>query len=67
MRWSPGADADEEIMLWLQGLTAGVLAIATYLGDMRLLGFLAIFTAILAVLFGRTIASGMRALVCLVL
>lgn len=55
-------------MLWLAGgLTAGVLAITTYFRDMRLLGFLAILTAILAVLFGRTIASWMRTLIYLVL
>ena len=48
-------------------LTAVVLAITTYLGDMRLLGFLAVFTAILAVLFARTITSGMRAFIRLVL
>jgi hypothetical protein len=56
------------VMVWFRlVLTAGVLAITTYLGDMRLLCFLAVFTAILAVLFGRTIASGMSACICLVL
>jgi hypothetical protein len=48
-------------------LTTVVLAITTYLGDMRLLGFLAVFAAILAVLLGWTITSGMRTFICLVL
>lgn len=41
------------------GLTAFVLATTTDLGDVSLLRFLAVFTTILAVLFRRTVASGM--------
>jgi hypothetical protein len=55
------------VRLAVAKLTTVVLAITTYLGDMRLLGFLAVFAAILAVLFGRTITSGMCAFICLVL
>ena len=55
-------------MMWVRlVLTAVVLAITTYLGDMRLLSIFAVFTAILAVLFGLTIASRMRACIYLVL
>jgi len=42
-------------------LTSVVLAIAAYFHHMRLLGLLAVFAAILAILFGRTITGGMRA------
>jgi len=46
-------------------LTTVVLAITAYLGDVRFFGFLAVFTAILAVLFRRAIASWMRAFIWL--
>ena len=64
MRGSPGVRDGLKVLVWLPcGLTAVVLAITTYLGDMGLLGFFTIFTAIFAVLFGWTIASWMRAFV----
>jgi len=57
-----------KVLVWLpSGLTAVVLAITTYLGDMGLFGFFTVFTAIFAVLFGWTIASWMRAFVCLII
>jgi hypothetical protein len=66
-RGSPGDNAEGIFLASGLVLTAVVLAITTYLGDMRLLGFLAVFTAILAVLFARTITSRMRALIRLAL
>ncbi|HWN08921.1 MAG TPA: hypothetical protein VNO50_06515 [Pyrinomonadaceae bacterium] len=74
-KWKPenegiaGGDADfvRPLSKFRIGLTTSVLAITTYLGDMRLLGFLAVFAAILAVLFRGTIASWMSAFVYLVL
>ena len=47
----------------LSGLTAGVLAIATYFHHVRLFGLFTILAAILAIFFGRTIARRMRAFV----
>jgi hypothetical protein len=47
----------------LSGLTARVLAIATYLHHVRLFSLFAIFAAILAILLGGTIASRMRAFI----
>jgi hypothetical protein len=44
-----------------------VFATATYFQDMRLLGVFAVLATILAVLLGRTIAGGMRALISLIL
>ena len=41
-------------------LTTGVLAITAYFHHMRLLGLLAVFAAILAILFGRAITGGVR-------
>lgn len=74
-KWNPenegfaGGNADfvRFLITLRDGLTAGVLAITTYLGHMGLLGVLAVFTAILAVLFRWTIASWMSAFVYLVL
>jgi hypothetical protein len=54
------------VLLWC-ALTAGVLAIATDFHYMRLLSIFTVLTAILAVLFGRAITSGMCALVFLLL
>jgi hypothetical protein len=51
----------------LSGLTAGVLAVATYFHHVRLFGLFTILAAILAILFGRTIARRMRAFVFCVL
>jgi hypothetical protein len=51
----------------LSGLTAGVLAVATYFHHVRFFGFFTILAAILAILFGRTIARRMRAFVFCVL
>jgi len=48
-------------------LTAGVLAIATYFHHVRFFGLFTILAAILAILFGRTIARRMRALVFCIL
>jgi hypothetical protein len=42
-----------------------VFATTTYFQDMRLLGVLAVLATIFAVLLGRAIASGMRALISL--
>jgi hypothetical protein len=44
-----------------------VFATATYFQDMRLLGVLAVFATILAVLLTRAIAGGMRAFISFVL
>ena len=49
------------------GLTACVLATATYFQHMSLFGILAVLAAIFAVLLRRTIAGGMRAFVFFVL
>ena len=51
----------------LSGLTAGVLAVATYFHHVRLFGLFTILAAILAILFRRTIARRMRAFVLCVL
>src|SRR5258705_7723294 len=51
----------------VSGLTAGVLAIATYFHHVRLFGLFTILAAILAIFLDRTIARGMRAFVFCVL
>ena len=57
----------EVVLRFRGGLAAFVLAIATYLHHVRLLGLFTILATILAIFFGRAVARGMRACIFRVL
>ena len=65
-RWWVEQSFCEVVLRFLNRLAAVVLAIATYFHHMRLLRLFAVLATILAVLFGRAIARGMRAFVSLI-